>query len=135
MTRWAGFVVLVIFLTGCGGLSKGTVTGKVTMNGKPVSALVTVLAENNQAVSGKTDKEGNYTVNDVPVGKAKVSLADRSDDPGPTGPLTVDPKAPVTAPPSTAAKAVIPKKYNEPTTSGIALTVVSGKNELNIDLK
>lgn len=145
MARWCGFVALVVFLTsGCGGgMSTGTINGKITKDGKPVSAIVTVTAENNMVFTGKTDESGNYTVKDVPVGKAKVAINDRAAD-GASGSAEaldpkVDPKGKPGAAPAvgqpTAVPNVVPQKYKKPETSGLTVTVTAGLVEFPIDLK
>jgi hypothetical protein len=69
----------VLFLAGCN--NKGTVTGKVTLNGQPLpGGLVYVSSEAPEteafaaAPNGGIRKDGTYTVRNVPIGKARITV-------------------------------------------------------------
>jgi hypothetical protein len=76
--RYVG-VLFVLFLTallseGCG-KPKGSVSGQVTYNGKPLkTGFVTFVPEKGPAVDSPIDGEGNYHVKNVPVGTAKIGV-------------------------------------------------------------
>ena len=58
-------IATCLLLTGCGGDAKapplGTVTGKVTLDGKPVTnATVNFESANGQVAFGSTDQNGTY---------------------------------------------------------------------------
>ena len=68
-------------LLGCGGPKFGKVTGKVTMDGKPLAGVaVRFEDEGGSATIAKTDAEGNYEMRysvqqiGTPVGKHKVTI-------------------------------------------------------------
>lgn len=132
--------LLVLALVGCGG-STGSVTGKVTLKGKPVTAgTVTFLGSNQQVSTSPIDAEGNYTIAKVALGPAKISVT--PPPPAPTGMMMkMDPskmggdaEKPTESAP--AAKAVpIPENYQNPEKSGLTYTVTKGKNEHDIELK
>ena len=65
ISRWLYSVACILLVSGCGpsGPKLGSVTGTVTLDGKPVQgALVTFIskAENGSSSFGKTDAKGKY---------------------------------------------------------------------------
>ena len=65
ISRWLISIACILFVSGCGpsGPKLGSVTGTVTLDGKPVQgALVTFIsrAENGSSSFGKTDANGKY---------------------------------------------------------------------------
>jgi len=93
LLRFWKTVVLAVFLavnTGCGG-STGTVTGKVSFQGKVVSAgTVILLAEDGTKVSTRIRPDGTYRAS-LPVGFVKIAV----NLSGPTGlPPIVVPRLP-----------------------------------------
>jgi len=70
----AGLLVLAtLSAVGCGG-GTGTVTGKVTYNGNPLKGgeVWYVSEASKQTLSAQIGEDGTYTVNQVPVGPAKI---------------------------------------------------------------
>src|SRR6476659_1879135 len=64
----------VVAICGCAAGS-GTLSGKVTFKGKTVaSGNVLVVGADGIARSSKIETDGSYTVPDVPVGEAKISV-------------------------------------------------------------
>jgi hypothetical protein len=116
----------------------GTVSGKLTMEGKPLLAgtqVVFMHPENGYAAFGNTDAAGAYKItswNDgnLPVGKYQVMVQ---------GPVGTDPDS-VTAeqmlePQMEGIKeAEFPFKYRQTSTSGLSYEVKTGENTINIDL-
>jgi hypothetical protein len=76
-TRWcaAGFLVSALLLTGCS-QPVGSVTGKVTYNGKPLKggSVTFVSDEGGQSASGEIGETGTYTVPKILGGKYKVCV-------------------------------------------------------------
>jgi hypothetical protein len=125
----------LLLLSGCGG-AKDTprpVSGKVTLRGKPVAAGfvrfcnpqagVDILAplQSNGAYEVMTAKgtglpEGTYQVAIMPP---RVSI--------PLGPMK-----PAAKPPRDQD---IPKKYADPSTSGLTFIVTAGENHFDLDMK
>ena len=71
------FAFLVIVITGTCGCSKsrGTVTGKVTYEGKPVVfGSVILVGDNDEPVVGIIQQDGTYTAQGVPYGTVKVGV-------------------------------------------------------------
>lgn len=112
-------LLALVVSIGCGssGPPMGTVSGTVTMSGKPVSGATVYFGGKNGTGSGITDDDGKYSAS-VPVGDAKVSV-----------------NPPYTPPNSKTQPPPIYKKYQNLEKSTITLTVTSGSNKLDIDMK
>jgi hypothetical protein len=140
--QYAAVVVYAAFLiigTGCTSSSgSGTISGIVTVNGQKLKrGLVTFLPENSKkGVFNAAIIEGKYEISSVPTGLAKVVIIPGLDPPG-TGenPADGNDKAP---PPSGSKKdsftTSVPAKYHDAATSGLELTVKSGRNEYDMNL-
>src|SRR5580658_3553024 len=63
----------IVALVGCGS-SGPTLKGKATIDGQPFSGTVHVVnATTNQGAAGSvSEKDGSYTVENVPLGKVKI---------------------------------------------------------------
>lgn len=157
------FVLLISTAMGCGG-GKGTVTGKVTVDGKPLPAgKIAFIPKSGSGVGGEI-KDGQYKVEKVPPGTVNVtvetqSLRTRIDS------LTVAAQqfSQTQAPPpgvkmpenaresleqekkDAAEKAQelkelkakyrpVPEKYGKAETSGLTLEVKSGSNSFDVPL-
>jgi hypothetical protein len=142
-------LVLVVGFAGCGddGPPLGTVTGQVTMDGKPLeNALVTFIPEAGGGTAvGQTDANGNYTLatgarKGALVGTHKVAVTTVKTASGggevmeagsdayekqAMGGSAADYNAAATAEP-------IPTKYNSATT--LQHEVTSGRNVINLEL-
>jgi hypothetical protein len=137
-TRVALVVALgwvLCFTAGCGPKVKptGEVYGKVTINGKLVTAgTVQFFPEDGgDPVGTELGPDGNYRATGVPVGRAKVAIE------------TLDYKQ-LTPPPAGLAKMMggpraayvpIPQKYEKPDTSGLVFDVEKGKKSWDIELQ
>lgn len=115
-------------------LSDAKLEGKITYKGKPVPyALVIVSASDGMAATGNADEQGKYVVDHAPVGEVRIGVntdagrgnmmgammaAGQGDSKGPK-PVFVD----------------LPKKFFEPTTSGITTTVKGGEPPDTFDIK
>jgi len=142
----AGWCALL--LAGCSP-SQGTITGKITYQGKPlpVGTVTFVPAQGGHAVTSDI-QDGEYKVTKVPVGLVKIAVTTPSQAPPPQfletkmaipaellekarpGKSSDDPaKAPQ------AKKPVpIPTKFSDPDKSGLTYTVKGGSQVFNIDL-
>lgn len=139
---------LVTAIVGCGGYDygpTGTVTGRLTMDGKPLPAGHNVSfmdMEKGYLAFGTTDADGNFTVQswnegNMPAGKYKVTIA----PPAGTAPAEegnysaeeiFDNPELLEAP---APNMVFPRKYGSTTTSGLEYQVEEGENHFDIDIK
>lgn len=140
LTCLASCVVLSWGLVGCGGAAPGvdpnlvSVTGKVTIDGKPLtSGDISFVSTDTPGVGfgSPIDSSGNYTlVQSVSAkgalpGNYKVRVAALAGAP------TMGAAGEVTQP-----KSLIPEKYNKPETSELTATVEKGKPLVkNFDLK
>ncbi|MFK7777647.1 MAG: carboxypeptidase-like regulatory domain-containing protein [Gimesia sp.] len=113
---------VIVSLTACGGGGSdtpdlGQVTGKITLDGAPLSdASVTFMPENVRSSAATTDSEGNYELiyirdeKGASIGKHKVVVSKLKDE-----------------------KETIPKQYSGETE--LSADVKAGANEFNFDLK
>lgn len=126
-TKHVGGLLVAAAVLMAGGCSRekaaGTVAGKVTYNGLPVSAgSVNFISTSGVAASSKIDASGNFRIEEpLQAGEYKVFIS----------PPAQEPTAPGTK--ATAAeKFEVPPKFREPGTSGIVVTVKAGKNEVPV---
>lgn len=123
-----GSCLLASYLIGCGsgGPPSGTISGKVTLNGQPLSTGVVVFS--NAAAGIAADAELN------------ASGEYRLDTPIPAGPYDVAVQPPPPPPPdqleqaAARPKSPIPEKYLTPETSGLKATIQAGKNTADFAL-
>lgn len=122
----ACLLLLLVLIPGCGNPNLASVTGKVTMDGKPVpNAFVKFFPTTTTGAPsfGKTDSDGNFTMmfsdreSGAWVGENSVQIS--------TGDVGL---APGMGTPET-----IPAIYNEKTT--LKQTVKAGSNQFNFELK
>jgi len=128
MTFWKTKFVLAQFLAitcfavnGCGDGSGGvSVSGKVTLDGKPLPAGLIIFVDNAGAVVSTNVTNGEYKAF-VPKGPHKVQIT--ADPPaGGAGPLKLDEGGPSG---TASAGQAIPAKYN--TNTELQVTIESGK--------
>lgn len=121
-------VLMGLGLTGCGSSKpSGSVTGKVSMDGKPVTngSVVFSSSTKGSAAEGKLDSAGAFNLTDsLPVGDYVVTVK-----PPPAGAPLGAPAAP---PP---AKSDIPEKYRSEAKSDLKFTIKAGANQATFELK
>jgi hypothetical protein len=117
----------------------GTVTGTVTLEGKPVpeGCTVTFLSDKYTAV-GKVGAGGAYTLLDA--GKPKIPAATYKVGVMPSDQRMSDAEYEKMMAAGSAGNmppppAVIPDKFQNPATSGLSFTVKEGPNTIDIELK
>jgi hypothetical protein len=117
---------LVLFLSGCA--NQGTVSGKVSLNGKPLpGGVVTVIDGDGQSHTGGISKTGTYSVSNIAPGKALVTVVTMGSRPSVKGPEA--------GPSNSLGEYVpVPAKYMDPQQSGLALDVKAGKQEFDIQM-
>jgi hypothetical protein len=112
-------LVLAVVMTGCSRrFPMAEVSGKVTLDGKPLSdATVMFVPEKGFAAAGTLQPDGNFRLisgrpgNGAVIGSHKVAVM-------PANPL----------------KAHFPAKYQNAETSGFSVEVKAGKNSFEFDL-
>lgn len=144
----AGFCLCGLLLVeGCGG-GKGTVSGKVSYQGKPVrGGNVAFIPEAGSPVNSPIEADGTYTIRKIPPGNVKITVETDSFRP----PLekavarggdakflkqNLEKMNPQMADPERAKRYVrIPPQYRDPRQTNLSYEVKSGEQEYNIDLK
>ena len=124
---WGWLILLCGFglvLSGCpGGGAKrdtATVSGKVTLDGKPLNAgRVIFLHVEGPSATADIQPDGTYKV-EAAVGKTAASIDHR----GPPEPIPGGREG-MMGP----GKSLVPEKYADGTTSGLSLEVKSGQND------
>jgi hypothetical protein len=130
------FLVLSLTAFGCGSKT-GTISGKVTYQGKAVTGgSVNFLSEGSESImkTGGIQKDGSYSVSGVPVGPAKITVQ------GvkarrlliPTQLQKEQGKAEVT---TDQPEIYVPPKYGSADTSDLKYEVKPGKQHYDIELK
>lgn len=136
MNRLASWLLLGILLAGCGGSGKGpagTVSGKVTFQGAPVTEgnVTFVKVGGGGSGAGVIQADGNYSAKGIdggiPVGEYVAVVVPPE--------VTID-RGPNTSP-ETGFKEMknIPAKYRSEATSDLKVTIREGSNDFNIDMK
>jgi hypothetical protein len=118
------FVVLTGVVVGCSS-GKGSVSGRVTLNGAPLPAgVISFHSEvGNREVCNAAVRDGGYSLDGVPTGKALVTVTSTQANPrGDTGS------------PASLGRAAVPARYAKPGTSGLSLTVQPGSQTFPVDL-
>jgi len=116
-------LVLPVALSGCSG--EGTIAGKVTCDGKPVSSGTVVFhSAGNAIISAPVDEGGTYRARHVPIGEAKVSVLNPVPPSDPDHPA---PPKPLPDPPP------VPLKYAD-ANNGLKVDVQSGSQTFDIPL-
>jgi hypothetical protein len=138
-------LLLGVPIAGCGDASgvgpTFPVSGKVTLNGAPLTAASTIVLFKPDTAKGNTspveptgtvDADGNYTLTTkgkkgAPPGWYKVIVTAREEAP-PVHPKTPKPHRPV-------SKSLLPAKYGQGQTSGLSIEVVEDPAPGAYDLK
>lgn len=114
-----------ILLAGCsGGQPTGSVSGKVTLGGAPLTAG-NIQFTNQAAGVGATaelDAAGSYQLAAIAVGDYQVAIG----PPPPPAPHEMDQAGP--------SQVNIPGKYKDVQTSGLSVTITRGANTADFDL-
>ncbi len=114
---------------GCGSKEAGSVSGKVTLGGQPLSQGSIVFQDSARGISvtAPLSRDGTYVAKThdrpgLPPGTYQVAIMPGTMADGEI-PLAVDPATQAAAPASP-----IPDRYRNPATSGLTITVKAGKN-------
>lgn len=147
---WPRLVVGAVgfcLMAGCGDAKHsrgptGKVSGKVTLNGKPLPPGCTIVFTHKEkavAMTAPIGSDGSYSASNVLVGPQKVSfmvpVQPTAAPPDPSNPEAYKAymlgKAKVTG----EEKSLVPKRYTSPDESGLTFDVQEGENKYDIDLK
>jgi len=146
---WFQFAVAIClgmgFLNGCGSgervVPTGTVSGTVTLNGKPFGgAVITFFGETNgDTASSDLQSDGTYSLMhgtgfSVPAGDYRVSITPGNSTSGP--PLKPEDLMKTVKPYIRSKSQAIADKYRDPKTSTLVAVVKEGTNpNISFDLK
>jgi hypothetical protein len=126
---------VLLVTAGCS-RSTGTVSGKVTFQGQPLSVgTVTFVPQEGPAQACSIEPDGRYTVRKVPVGPCIISVVAGQPSRGMWNlqeKKRVD-DSPASKPPPRGFR--IPPRYSDPNQSGLTYVVLAGENSYDIDLK
>lgn len=117
-----------------------TVKGVVTYNGEPVSgATVTFRSDENRSAIGKTNEQGEYTLNSpqIPGGAApgNYTITVTKLEQVETESITEEhPDYGKPRPPAPEPKHLLPKKYGQASTSGLEARIEQGANTVPLEL-
>jgi hypothetical protein len=134
-------VLLIAVAVFVSGNPKSTLTGHLTHRGRPVIwGSVILYAPDGTATAGVIDPDGTYTVHNAPA--VAVGIAVISHDPQvqhvATQIKTLRERVSMKKwqPPPVDRKNwfPLPKRYEDPKTSGLSVILTKGKNEHNIEL-
>ena len=143
--QWVAVCALLLQLVGCGGAT-GSLSGKVTLDGQPVTTGSVIFTNGNSAQNqlASIQSDGSYKADGVPVGDVKVAVS----VPPSGGSMPADAAKSAKLPPGIpadhpAAKAYaassgganVPKEYTDPTTSNLTVKVAGGSQTYDIPLK
>lgn len=135
---------MAVGLSGCG-KKGGTVKGKVTFNGIPLTiGTVSFTSKDRGVATGNIEPNGNYEVKNAPLGEVTITVQ----TPPRTMGFAQTPQAPKGVPempkdmmpadaqnPGKVQVVPAPDKYNKVETSDLKYSVESGTHEYNIVLK
>lgn len=123
----AACALVAVAGAGCNGdKPTGTVSGTVSYKGAPLaSGDVNFLGKNGAAAVGKIDATGAFKI-DEPLEADDYRVYFSSPPPEPVAPGTkvAKPKA-----------SDLPKKFKDPLSSGVTVSVKAGKNEVSVEFK
>src|SRR5262245_51917298 len=105
---------------GCGGETVGTISGRVTFEGRPLAeSIVSFVTAKGRVVTGRLDK-GKYVAEAVPVGPARITVRQIAD------PFAKESKA--------SRGKENPPRYRSADHSGLKNTVVRGRQTHAVEL-
>jgi len=132
----------LIALAGITGGRSATVTGRVTLQGRPViCGSIILVGPDGRSAAGRIEPDGTFTVANAPTGEVTVAVT--SPDPlvqhYAAQIKTSRERVPVTQwaamPVDRRQWFVLPKKYEDARTSDVKLTVKGGRNEYDVTLQ
>jgi len=152
----AASLLLLFVASGCGpgNSTSGTVSGKVTYKGQPVTGGSLAFHTKEGAIYPTViNEDGTYTLTGMPTGDMTVTVDTEALNPDKVIPTygepgqpgqpgqpgaggTMQPPPGVAAPPQkeTGKYIKIPEKYNDPTKSGLTVNVTSTGTKKDFDL-
>jgi hypothetical protein len=134
-SRTLSSALCVLFVAAGCSRSTGTVSGKVTFKGEPLSVgMVTFVPQEGPTQTCSIEPDGRYTLRKVPVGLCNISVVDGQLS---RGLWNLQEKKRVDDNPAskTSPRGLrIPPRYSDPSQSGLTYVVQVGDNSYDIDL-
>ncbi len=137
---WGLLALGCLLLAGCEAKT-ATITGQVTYKGKPVSGgSVVFYCQGEQIVRGLITNEGRYSIPNVPLGAAVVTVQSHAKVPDGFRfkqrlPLATNGPIPPTADPNDVVVVTLPPRYALPEESGLDVIVDRSLMTYDLDLK
>jgi hypothetical protein len=128
------FLVTLVMVPGCGGPTKGSLSGSITYADKPVKiGKILAWGGDGSVREGDINPDGTYQVNDVVAGA--ITLCILSANPAET-PERKEPGAPKSDAPKVNPKDwfPIPVEYTDVKASPLKTTITSGANKYDIKM-
>jgi hypothetical protein len=119
---------------GCGSSdSAASVSGVVTLNGKPLpgKVLLSFVGTDNVPRSTETDDAGRFTVSGLPAGEVAVMVSEASAP----APVSRQAEGARPAPRTKAARGAVPPEYADAGRPLLRYTLAAGDNALAVELK
>jgi hypothetical protein len=140
-----GLIGVSSVLSGCGGsgTTRGSLSGKVTLDDKPLTAGTVIFSNKDASEVDRApiQSDGSYKSDNVPLGDVRIAVLAPSEGPKmppgaklPTGIPADHPQAKMYAE-SGSGGFNIPKAYSDPATSNLTFKVEGGSQTYNIPLK
>lgn len=120
---------------GCGA-QVGSVTGKVSFQGKPIPVgTVAFFGQQNRVVVSDLAEDGTYQVDQLPIGGADITVETPNVEP--YSPTSGEPPPPpgVLSPAFTRPNIKIPPRYTDRQQSGLRLEIQPGQQTYDILLE
>jgi hypothetical protein len=145
-----GCLLLGVLTTGCGDARSGSLSGRVTYQGKPVVfGVVQAFGSDGLPASCLIQPDGSYTLTGLPVGDVRIAVNSpnpaREDISAPTAAINPPPAiakakrsrpaAPLPPPADMKRWFPLPAEYADVSTSGIQTRVESRNQAWDIQLK
>jgi len=135
----------LLFLQGCGGSpARGTLSGKVTFNDKPLTAGTVIFSKQDSSETEVTpiQPDGTYKSENVPLGDLRIGVLAPTGGAAMPGGGKLPPRVPADHPQakmyaqSASGQGVnLPKHLSDPATSKITVKVEPGAKTFDIQLK
>jgi hypothetical protein len=115
-----------------------TVTGTVTYRGAPLkSGEITVLHESGASRSAVIGSDGRFQIENAPTGEVSVGVTATVQEEVKAAAVAASPDGDRVpdAPPVLVERSLVPKKYNDPKSSGLKYTLKAGSQVIEVPLK
>lgn len=113
-------------------LSNATLEGTVTYQGKAVPFALIIVTNGKESATANADANGKFKVEHVPLGQVQIGVNTDAAKGIAMSAIMAAQRGGGSPPPPLVD---VPKKYFEPSTSGITTTIQDGANTFDINLE